>query len=92
MGQAKQRGTLDQRKNAAIDRVSLTLDGDKWCALYGSNLQEGVAGFGKTPLEAIEAFDKEWCSKNGFTSSDLEDSNSDSLSKEEVDFMPKSTA
>lgn len=35
-------------------------DGDMWCALYGDNLQEGVAGFGKTPQEACAAFDKAW--------------------------------
>lgn len=35
-------------------------DGDKWCALYGVNIQEGVCGFGDTPEKACEAFDKEW--------------------------------
>ena len=33
-------------------------DGDKWCCLYGDNLQEGVAGFGDTPNEAILDFNK----------------------------------
>jgi hypothetical protein len=32
-------------------------DGDKWCVLYGENLQEGIAGFGATPDEAIRAFE-----------------------------------
>ncbi len=36
------------------------LDGDQWCALYGPNLQEGVAGFGDSPDEAMAAFDKAW--------------------------------
>lgn len=35
-------------------------DGDKWCALYGENLQDGVAGFGDTPDEASRAFDAAW--------------------------------
>lgn len=35
-------------------------DGDKWCALLGLNIQEGVCGFGNTPEEACLAFDKEW--------------------------------
>lgn len=35
-------------------------DGDQWCALYGDNLQEGVAGFGLSPAEAEEAFNKAW--------------------------------
>jgi hypothetical protein len=33
-------------------------DGDKWCALYGENLMEGVSGFGATPYEACTEFDK----------------------------------
>ena len=33
-------------------------DGDKWCALYGDNLQDGVAGFGDTPHKACLDFDK----------------------------------
>lgn len=36
------------------------LDGDQYCALYGSNLQEGIAGFGDTPDAAMKAFDQEW--------------------------------
>lgn len=43
-------------------------DGDKWCALYGENIQEGVAGFGETPELACYDFDKNWyhqlCNRN----------------------------
>jgi hypothetical protein len=35
-------------------------DGDQWCALYGDNLQDGVAGFGDTPELACADFDKNW--------------------------------
>ena len=28
-------------------------DGDKWCALYGEDLQSGIAGFGDTPFLAM---------------------------------------
>lgn len=28
-------------------------DGDKWCALYGEDLQSGIAGFGNTPFLAM---------------------------------------
>jgi len=35
-------------------------DGNKWCALYGDNIQEGVAGFGDTPAQASVQFDIEW--------------------------------
>lgn len=33
-------------------------DGDKWCALYGENIMEGVVGFGATPQEACKEFDR----------------------------------
>lgn len=35
----------------------LFVDGDMWCALYGENLQEGIAGFGKTPAKALFEFE-----------------------------------
>lgn len=38
----------------------LKKDGDQWCVLYGNNIQEGCAGFGDTPQEAMEAFDEAW--------------------------------
>jgi hypothetical protein len=38
----------------------LFIDGDMWCALYGENLQDGVAGFGETPDLAAKDFDKNW--------------------------------
>lgn len=28
-------------------------DGDQWCALYGEDLQAGIAGFGNTPFLAM---------------------------------------
>ena len=31
-------------------------DGDKWCFLYGENLQEGVCGFGDTIFKAAWDF------------------------------------
>ena len=36
-----------------------------WCALFGENLQDGVAGFGETPAKAMWAFDVAWNSQNG---------------------------
>jgi hypothetical protein len=41
-------------------RPSVFPDGNMWCALYGTNLQEGVAGFGETPEKACGDFDKHW--------------------------------
>jgi len=33
-------------------------DGDEWCVLWGIDIQVGIVGFGKTPVQAIYAF--EW--------------------------------
>lgn len=44
-------------------RPGLSIDGNKWRALYGSNLQDGVAGFGDSPAEAMSAFDAAWVAK-----------------------------
>jgi len=50
-------------------------DGSMWCALYGDNLQDGVAGFGATPAAACADFDVNW---NGQTL----------LQKEKADPLP----
>ena len=41
-------------------KPTLNRDGNRWCALYGENLQEGIAGFGDTPGEAMLSFDRAW--------------------------------
>jgi hypothetical protein len=43
-----------------ILKPRLSIDGDHWCALYGDNLQDGVAGFGFSPEVAYDDFDKNW--------------------------------
>jgi hypothetical protein len=48
---------------STIHRPALSIDGNKWCALYGENLQDGVAGFGDSPDEAFRAFDAAWFEK-----------------------------
>lgn len=50
-------------KPSSIFRPRLYIDGDKWCALYGENLQDGVAGFGDSPEMAYQDFDKQWAKK-----------------------------
>lgn len=45
---------------SAVYRPELSLDGNQWCALYGKDLMDGVAGFGDTPAEAMADFDKNW--------------------------------
>ena len=37
-------------------RPTIKKDGNKWCVLYGENLQEGIAGFGDTPMQAVDDF------------------------------------
>lgn len=44
-------------------RPELSLDGNKWCAMYGANLHSGVGGFGDSPHEAMRAFDGAWYAK-----------------------------
>lgn len=43
----------------------LSIEGNKWCALHGENLQDGVAGFGDSPELAYWDFDRAWCEKLG---------------------------
>lgn len=51
----------DQGEPSVIYKPRLFIDGDQWCALYGDNLQDGVAGFGDTPDKAMRDFNKNWC-------------------------------
>ena len=50
----------DYRRPFVMLRPKMFPDGDKWCALYGENMMEGVAGFGDTPDAASWDFDKNW--------------------------------
>lgn len=50
----------EMSRPSTIFRPRISIDGDQWCALYGDNLQNGVAGFGDTPDLAMAAFDKAW--------------------------------
>ena len=38
------------------EQISIKLDGDQWCVLWGSDLQQGIAGFGKTIDDAMTEF------------------------------------
>jgi len=50
----------EMMRPSAIFRPSLAPDGDQWRALYGSDLMEGVSGFGPTPDAAMRDFDSQW--------------------------------
>ena len=60
MRQAAQETEYARQAAHVMMRPRVYPDGDKWCALYGDNLQEGVAGFGKTPEGAALDFDRNW--------------------------------
>lgn len=63
--QAFQSAAYDMQRPSALYRPSIGVDGNKWCALYGANLAEGVAGFGDSPAEAMDDFDRAWNAKLG---------------------------
>ena len=44
-------------------KPSLQRDGNQWRVLYGADLQEGVAGFGDSPHEAIVDWSVQWTKK-----------------------------
>lgn len=54
-----------RRQWAVVLGLQPTRDGEQWCLLWGKNLMEGVAGFGDTPVAAIEAFERAMYSKIG---------------------------
>lgn len=59
---AQEANITEQARRAphVLMRPTISAAGTMWCALYGDNLQEGVAGFGQTPAEAMAAFDEAW--------------------------------
>ncbi len=54
---------MQHQRPSVVMRPKFYIDGDMWCALYGENLQNGVAGFGHSPHEAANDFDKQWETK-----------------------------
>lgn len=53
----------EQLRPSVVFRPTLSRDGNAWCALFGANLHEGVAGFGASPAEAMYDFDNAWHKK-----------------------------
>lgn len=62
-GAAVQQAAACFERPSAVFRPRLSIDGNQWCALYGDNLQDGVAGFGASPADAMWDFDKTWSAK-----------------------------
>jgi len=48
------------RRNNPMYKPKTFIDGNKWCALYGDNLQVGSVGFGDTEEEAVEDYYSKW--------------------------------
>lgn len=55
-----QEAAAEQLRPCVLLRPSLSIDGNKWCAMYGDNLQDGVCGFGKSPSDAMHDFDRNY--------------------------------
>lgn len=60
---AAQEASLHAARPSTKYRPRLSIDGNQWCALYGENLQTGVAGFGASPADAFTAFDAAWAAR-----------------------------
>ena len=54
------RVSAEMTRPSVLFRPDVTIDGNKYSVLYGSNIMEGCAGFGDTLGEAMSDFDKNW--------------------------------
>jgi hypothetical protein len=61
----------EHARPSAVYRPELTRDGNMFCAIYGPNLHEGVAGFGETPDLAMRNFDANWYKRVPSSSSEM---------------------
>jgi hypothetical protein len=50
-------------KTLYVTKNKTFIDGDQWCALFGENIQTGLAGFGKSPELAMLDFDVNYYKK-----------------------------
>ena len=64
--QYREDAAMELKRPFMLLRPRIFIDGNQWCALYGENLQDGVAGFGDTPAKAATQFDFEWLNKTKF--------------------------
>ena len=61
MNQQAERTVIEERERPSyLWKPKLSIDGNQWCALFGENLQDGVAGFGDSPAKAMLEFDRAW--------------------------------
>ena len=57
---AIQNAAAQFERPSVLYRPALTVDGNRYCALYGENLQVGCSGFGDSPAAALWDFDVNW--------------------------------
>ncbi len=62
-GEEARISAAEYSRPSVVWRPRLFVDGNQWCALFGENLQDGVAGFGDSPANAMWDFDKAWSMK-----------------------------
>ena len=53
----QEEGADRRRCWAVVLGAKPSIDGNKWCVLWGDNIQDGVAGFGDTSERAIWDFE-----------------------------------
>ena len=62
-GYDAQHAEQEKARPSVLFRPVLSQDGSAWCALYGVDMMQGVAGFGDSPDAAMRAFDAAWIAK-----------------------------
>ena len=62
-GEEARISAAEYSRPSVVWKPKLFIDGNQWCALFGENLQDGVAGFGDSPANAMWDFDKAWSTK-----------------------------
>jgi hypothetical protein len=63
---------IEMARPSVLFKPTLTEDGDMWCALLGDDLASGLAGFGRTPADAMTAFDQAFYKQRTSTAIRLE--------------------
>ena len=62
-GEEARISAAEYSRPSVVWKPKLFVDGNQWCALFGENLQDGVAGFGDSPANAMLDFDNAWSTK-----------------------------
>ncbi len=46
-----------KKRPSVFLKPQLIIHNNKWCAWFGESIENGIAGYGKTPTEAFHNFD-----------------------------------